>query len=77
MVRRHDNFSTSVVDIVPVRLYESFNWVNEARYGAYAPNNKNGNVEEDVVPQEIPPLELQVEEAWQEEAQPSAREAPS
>lgn len=56
------------MDIVPERLYEPFNRVNEARYGAYASNNKNGNVEEDVVPQEIPPLELQVEKAWQQKA---------
>lgn len=46
------------MDIVSVCLYEPFNRVYEARYGANAPNNKNGNVKEDMVPQEIPPLEL-------------------
>lgn len=63
--------------VVLERLYEPFNGVNEAWYGAYASNNKNGNVEEDMMPQEIPPLEFQVEEAWQEEAQTGASEAPS
>lgn len=65
------------MEIVPERLYEAFDRVNEAGDGAYASDNKNGNVEEDVVPQQIPPLELQVEEARQEEAQARAGEAPS
>ncbi|KAG7226985.1 hypothetical protein INR49_022331 [Caranx melampygus] len=38
------------------------------RYGTYASNNKDGDVKEDMMPQETPPLELQVEEARQEEA---------
>lgn len=54
----------SVLDVVPVYLYETFNGVNEARYGTYTSNDKNGNVKEDMVPQQIPPLQLQVEEAW-------------
>ena len=65
------------MDVVPERLYEPFDRVNEARYGADAPNDKNGDVEEDVVPQETPPLEFQVEQTWQEEAQTSTSEAPS
>lgn len=67
----------SVRDVVPERLYEPFNGVDEARYGANAPDNKNSDVKEDVVPQEVPPLEFQVEEARQEEAQAGAGEAPS
>ena len=67
----------SVWDVVPKRLYQPLDGVDEARHGAYAPDDKNGHVEEDVVPQEVPPLELQVEEARQEEAQAGAGEAPS
>lgn len=48
----------SVVDVVPERLYETFNGMDEAGYGTYAPNDENGNVEEDVVPHEVSPLEL-------------------
>lgn len=67
----------SVVDVVLKRLYKTFNGVNETGNCAYASDDENGNVEEDVVPQEISPLELQVEEAWQEEAQASPGETPS
>lgn len=56
---------TSVVDVVPVHLYQPLDRVDEAGYCADASDNENGNVKEDVVPQEVPPLEFEVEERRQ------------
>lgn len=57
-------------------LYEAFQRVDEARDAADTPYNENGDVEEDVVPQELPPQEFEVEKTGEQEAEPCACEAP-